>query len=167
MTRATHGIERLDYNTYTVLIGGLGDVPEDVGINLKTWYFAPRLGAMYRLEREVGGARRLRPDDQPAAVVAADARLVPVRHQLQPHRRPVPGAGHAGAAAFPTVPIPDISSGRVPLPQGVFMRSPNPDDVEPRHHPAVERRLRVPAAVGHLDGGRLRRHRAPTAAMPT
>ena len=49
MTRADSGIERLDLHTWTLLIGGRGDVPEDVGINLKKMYFAPRLGAMYRL----------------------------------------------------------------------------------------------------------------------
>ena len=31
MTRADRGIERLDYNTYEVLLGGLGGMPEDVG----------------------------------------------------------------------------------------------------------------------------------------
>ena len=49
MTRADSGIERLDLNTWTLLMGGRGDVPEDVGIDLKKLYFAPRLGAMYRL----------------------------------------------------------------------------------------------------------------------
>ena len=33
-------------------------------------------------------------------------------------------------AGIPPVPVPDISSGRVPLPRGVFMRSPNPTDVD-------------------------------------
>ena len=46
-------------------------------------------------ERQVGHARRIRPDDQSAAVVAPDARVVPVRHQLQPHRRSVPRGRHA------------------------------------------------------------------------
>src|SRR6266436_6850826 len=35
MKRKDSGIERLDYSTYTVLLGGRGDVPEDVGINIK------------------------------------------------------------------------------------------------------------------------------------
>ena len=48
MSRDGRGIERLDLTTYEALIGGLGNTPDDVGINLKTWYFAPRLGAMYR-----------------------------------------------------------------------------------------------------------------------
>jgi hypothetical protein len=33
------------------------------------------------------------------------------------------------ASGIPDVPVPDVSSGRVKLPQGVFMRSPNPDEV--------------------------------------
>ena len=47
---------------------------------------------------------------------------------------------------IPTVPVPDISSGRVTLPQGVFFRSPNPEQRGPRHHSAVERGLRDPLA---------------------
>ena len=35
-----------------MLLGGLGDVPEDVGIDLQKWYLAPRLGAMYRLNEK-------------------------------------------------------------------------------------------------------------------
>ena len=50
---------------------------------------------------------------------------------------------------IPPVPMPDISSGRVPLPRGIFMRSPEPERRRPRRHPAVERGLRAPAAVGH------------------
>ena len=34
------------------------------------------------------------------------------------------------AQGIPDVPIPDISSGRVKLPQGIFIRSPNPNDVD-------------------------------------
>jgi outer membrane receptor protein involved in Fe transport len=49
MRRRDRGIERLDYDTYTVLIGGLGGTPEDVDINVKRFYLAPRLGAIYRL----------------------------------------------------------------------------------------------------------------------
>jgi outer membrane receptor protein involved in Fe transport len=49
MKRKDSGIERLDYSTYEVLLGGRGNTPEDVGLDLKTLYFAPRIGAMYRL----------------------------------------------------------------------------------------------------------------------
>ena len=52
MSRATHGIEVLDYNTYMVRIGGLGGVPQDAGLKLQTWYWEPRLGAAYRLNEK-------------------------------------------------------------------------------------------------------------------
>jgi hypothetical protein len=129
MSRVGRGIERLDYSTYTVLLGGLGDVPEDVGIDMKTWYLAPRVGAMYRLsENQVlraGYGRTINP---------------------LPWSRPMRGSFpydinfNASAEVFsnvttlaqgiPTVPVPDLGSGRVRLPQGVFMRSPNPNDVD-------------------------------------
>ena len=97
MTRKDTGIERLDYSTYTMLLGGLGDVPKDVGINLQKWYLAPRVGAMYRITENQVLRAGIRPDDQPAALVASDARLVSVRHQLQQHGRSVHVPGHAGA----------------------------------------------------------------------
>jgi hypothetical protein len=129
MRRANRGIERLDYSTFTMLLGGLGDVPDDVGINLKTWYLAPRVGTMYRLsENQVlraGYGRTINP---------------------LPWSRPMRGSfpfdialsqsadqfGWVGALAqgIPDVPVPDLSTGRVKLPQGVFVRSPNPDDVD-------------------------------------
>ena len=129
MRRKDRGIERLDYSTYTVLLGGLGDVPDDVGINMKTWYLAPRVGIMHRItENQVaraGYGRTINP---------------------LPWSRPMRGSFpfdislNASADTFgyvttlsqgiPAVPVPDTSSGRVTLPQGVFFRSPNPDDVD-------------------------------------
>jgi hypothetical protein len=129
MKRAERGIERLDLNTYEVLLGGLGNTPDDVGIDLKTWYFAPRLGAMYRFGEKavarVGYGRTINP---------------------LPWSRPMRGSFpqdiffNRTADQFtwlgtleegiPAVPVPDLSSGRVQLPRGVFMRTPNPNDVD-------------------------------------
>jgi hypothetical protein len=129
MRRKDRGIERLDYSTYTMLLGGLGDVPDDVGIHLQKWYLAPRIGTMFRLsENQVmraGYGRTINP---------------------LPWSRPMRGSFPFDisfnqtaeqfmflgtlAQGIPDVPIPDISSGRVKLPQGIFVRSPNPDDVD-------------------------------------
>ena len=112
-----------------MLLGGLGDVPKDVGINLQKWYLAPRVGAMYRItENQVmraGYGQTINP---------------------LPWSRPMRGSFpfdisynntadqfmYLGTLAqgIPDVPIPDISSGRVKLPQGIFVRSPNPDQVD-------------------------------------
>ena len=124
MTRATHGIEVLDYNTYLVSIGGLGGVPEDVGLKLQKWYWEPRLGASYRLNENM--------------VVRAGYGMT--RNPL-PWSRPMRGSfpydinNNATADPFayittlasgiPGVAVPDFSQGPVKLPAGVFMRSPN------------------------------------------
>ncbi len=129
MTRATHGIERLDYNTYTVLIGGLGDVPEDVGINLKTWYFAPRLGAMYRLSDKsvmrAGYGRTINPLPWSRPMRGSFPYDINFNRTADQFR-----AVGTLASGIPEVTVPDVSSGRVKLPQGVFMRSPNPDQLD-------------------------------------
>jgi hypothetical protein len=52
MNRDTRGLERLEYDTYTVLIGGFGGVPRDVGIDVQKVYLAPRVGAAWRLTEE-------------------------------------------------------------------------------------------------------------------
>ncbi|MGE0128074.1 MAG: TonB-dependent receptor [Blastocatellales bacterium] len=124
MSRANSGIERLDLSTYTLLLGGRGDVPKDVGLELQKWYLAPRLGVAYRLsERGVvraGYGRTINP---------------------LPWSRPLRGAFPYDiffnntaeqfesvttlAAGIPAVPIPDFQSGRVTLPRNLFTRTPN------------------------------------------
>jgi len=143
MHRKDSGIERLDYSTYTVLLGGRGDVPEDVGIHVKKFYVAPRLGATYRLNNDTvlraGYGRTFNP---------------------LPWSRPLRGSfpydiffnqtadqysSFPLQAGIPAVPVPDLSSGRVALPRNTFMRSPNPDDVNratiQQMNIAFERRL--------------------------
>lgn len=129
MTRADRGIERLDLSTYEVLIGGRGGVPKDVGLNLKTVYFAPRVGVAHRLTENT-------------VVRAGYGRTINPLPWSRPMRGSFPqdiffnrGADQFAwlgtlAQGIDPVPVPDISSGRVKLPQGVFMRSPNPDDVD-------------------------------------
>jgi hypothetical protein len=128
MKRKDSGIERLDLNTWTLLMGGRGDVPEDVGINLKKLYFAPRLGAIYRLTEK-------------SVIRAGYGRTI----NPLPWSRPMRGAypydvylSKAGetygwattlAQGIPSFTLPDLSSGRVPLPVGVFTRTPEPDNV--------------------------------------
>jgi len=143
MTRKDSGIERLDYSTYTVLIGGKGDVPEDVGIKLKSVYFAPRLGASYRVNNDT--------------VVRAGYGIT---YNPLPWSRPMRGSfpydiyfnqraeqfsSFDVSAGIPAVPVPDLSTGHVKLPQNTFMRSPNPNQVNrgkiQQMNVAVERRL--------------------------
>jgi hypothetical protein len=129
MTRADRGIERLEYDTYTVLLGGLGDVPKDVGINIQKWYLAPRLGTMYRLsENQVlraGYGRTINPLPWSRPMRGSFPQDINFNRTADQYS----WVGTLGDG-IPTVPVPDFSSGRVQLPQGVFMRSPNPNDVD-------------------------------------
>jgi outer membrane receptor protein involved in Fe transport len=149
MKRKDSGIERLDLSTYEVLIGGRGSVPEDVGINLKKFYVAPRLGAIYRI------------NDDTVVRAGYGRTFNPI-----PWSRPMRGsypfdiffnqtadqfAFFPVSAGVPEVPIPDLSSGRVKLPQGVFIRTPDPNDVDratlQQMNVAFERRLPANLAV--------------------
>jgi len=162
MTRANSGIERLIYDTYDFILGGRGGQPKDVGIRMKTWYFVPRVGATYSLtEHSVvrGGYGQT---------------INPI-----PWSRPMRGTfpydvmWNKTAEQFfwvttlsegiPPVPIPDYQSGKVKLPAGIAIRSPNPTDVNratiQQWNVAFERRLPlgVVAEVAYVgtatDGG--------------
>ncbi len=129
MTRADRGIERLDYATWNVLIGDRGGNPSDVGIKGKPVYVAPRIGAAYRIDdntvfrtgygitvNPLPWSRPLR-GFYPATIAFSNSSA---------------GFGYVGALeqGIPAVAIPDLSSGSVPLPSGVDMRTPSPGNVD-------------------------------------
>ncbi len=148
MKRADRGIERLDFDTFEMLIGGRGTTPENVGIRMQTVYFAPRLGAIYRLS-------------ETTALRAAYGRTFNPLPWSRPLRGTFPLDVYFNRSAeqyawtttleqgIPPVPLPDISTGRVAVPPNTFVRSPNPTDVDratiQQAHAAVEQRL-----PGHL-----------------
>ena len=129
MTRADSGIERLDLNTWTLLMGGRGDVPEDVGINLKKMYFAPRLGAMYRLSEKnvirAGYGRTINPLPWSRPMRGAYPYDVYLSQSGETY-----GWATTLAQGIPGFTLPDLSTGRVQLPVGVFTRTPEPDNVD-------------------------------------
>jgi len=144
MTRAASGIERLEYDTYDFILGGRGGQPKDVGIHMKKWYVVPRLGATYRLGEN-------------AVVRGGYGRTINPLPWSRPLRGTFPYDVNSNASAeqffwvttlskgIPPVQIPDYQSGRVKLPPGVFVRSPNPADVNraviQQWNVAFERRL--------------------------
>ncbi|MBA3716014.1 MAG: TonB-dependent receptor, partial [Pyrinomonadaceae bacterium] len=125
MKRANSGIERLDYSTYTVLLGGRGDVPEDVGLEFQTWYLAPRLGVAYRVSEKsvlrAGYGHTINPLPWSRPLRGSYPYDITFNNTAEQF-----GFVTTLATGIPAVPIPDLSSGRVRLPVNVFMRSPNP-----------------------------------------
>lgn len=130
MTRADgKGIERLDYNTYQVLLGGYGSTPKDVGIDIQNWYFAPRVGAMYRLSEKsvvrAGYGRTINPLPWSRPMRGSYPFDINQNASADPYRWVTTLAG-----GIPIATTPDLSSGSVKLPPGVYIRSPNPTDVD-------------------------------------
>jgi outer membrane receptor protein involved in Fe transport len=150
MTRATRGIERLDYSTYEVLFGGVGNVPKDVGINLKKWYLAPRVGLSYRFDEKTVGRAGYGRTFNPLPWSRPLRGSFPYDINYNSEAEQFAWLGTL-AQGIPAVPIPDISSGRVKLPAGVYMRSPNPNDVNratiQQWNVALERKLNYDIAV--------------------
>ena len=130
MSREDRGLELLDYDTFTVRLGGLGGNPKDLGIEVDKLLFAPRLGLAYRINEETvfrtGYGRTFNPlpwsrpmrGFYPATIAYSDAGI----NSFTPY-----GTLEQG---IPPAPNPDIASGNIPLPRGVNMRSPDPADVK-------------------------------------
>jgi len=134
MTRENSGIEilqntgtggRLDYSTYTFIMGGRGNVATDPGVNLQTWYVAPRVGAAYRWNENnvFRGGYGLTVNPLPWSRPMRGSFPYDTFYSRQSEQF----AGYyLLSGGIPPVPVPDYSSGKVVLPSGIFVRSPNP-----------------------------------------
>lgn len=132
MHRANHGLERLDLSTLEVLIGGLGGNPDNVGLKASKDNFAPRLGAVYRLNDQtvlrsgygvtynpIPWARVLRGDNIFPNVIAATFTNNESFGYLSTIDQ-----------GIPSITAPDISSGRIALPNAPTMWTPEPGNVD-------------------------------------
>lgn len=117
-TRADRGGERYDPETDMVLIGGLGGVPEDTGVDVGRGQVAPRLGIAYQpTDRMVVRAGYGISVDPNSFRNLRDAYPATISSQFS-------GASTFQAAGslqtgIPEVPVPDLSSGVIELPRAV------------------------------------------------
>jgi hypothetical protein len=144
MTRANRGIETVDLDTLEVVLGGLGGNPKDLGIKVSKTLFAPRLGMIYRLNDNsvfrTGYGRTFNPlpfsrplrGFYPLTIAGS---FVPIEQY---------GWATTLSEGIPDITGPDLSSGRIPLPNTYDMRFPE-NDVTRSHidswNVAFERRL--------------------------
>jgi hypothetical protein len=154
MTRADgRGLELLDLNTLEVIIGGRGSNPKSVGLEAGKDNFAPRLGAIYRLNKDtvlragygvtfnnMGWGRPIRGDLQ-YPITLATTFTQPLQFMWFNRL----GEG------IPTVAGPDQSSGRVALPNSVGMTTPELGNIDRGKihtwNVAFERRLPLDISV--------------------
>ncbi len=117
-TRADRGGERYDPVTDKVVVGGLGGVPENAGVDVGNGQFAPRLGLAYRMTEKtvlrVGYGVSIDPN---SFRNLRDAYPATISSQFS-------GATASLAAGslrtgIPAVPLPDLSQGSIELPVAV------------------------------------------------
>ena len=117
-TRADRGGERYDPETDRVLVGGLGGVPENAGVEVGKGEIAPRLGIAYRVnDKTVARAGYGISVDPNSFRNLRDAYPATISSQFS-------GASTLQAAGslrtgIPAVPLPDLSQGIVELPRTV------------------------------------------------
>jgi carboxypeptidase family protein/TonB-dependent receptor-like protein len=126
MSRANGvGVEVLDYDTYNVMLGGRGNVPKDVGLDIQTWFAEPRVGVAYRIGDNgvirVGYGQTVNPLPWSRPLRGSFPYDVNFNDASNGYV-PITNLQNRG---IPTVVIPDLNSGVVKLPSGVFMRSLN------------------------------------------
>ena len=119
VTRDNRGVERYDWNTNQVLIGGLGSVPQHTGVDLGGAWFAPRFGLAYRLGQStvIRGGFGISIDPFALAIpLRSPYPTVIEQTSVAPNTFAPSGTLSAGI----TLPAPiDISSGIVSLPPSV------------------------------------------------
>jgi hypothetical protein len=156
MTRRNRGIELLDFNTFNVLLGGVGGNDTHLDIDVSKTLFAPRLGAAYRHDEKTvfraGYGRTFTP--LPWSRPMRGRFPLTIAYSAAGPNTFIPYGDVANGIA--PAPILDISSGIVPLPRGVDMTTPDPDDIArgatQSWNVFVERRLplNIATSIGYV-----------------
>ena len=162
LNRKGWGMERLDLASLEMMLGGLGGNPENVGLDAPKDLFAPRVGAVYRLNDQtvLRSGYGLMYDGQSmigelafygyrSYPLTLNATFEPPASQTQ--------FGWYGTIdqGIPLLQDPDLSGGRLPLPNTVAIQTAIPESVNRgKTHSwnvALERRFRlVSMDVGYV-----------------
>jgi hypothetical protein len=117
MSRASTGIERYDWETNDVFVGGLGSVPRNAGVSASRRHFAPRLGIAYRLGPKdvIRAGYGISIDPYPWSTAESLLFPYPVIVNTDFNSNALQTVGPI-ASGIPTVVAPDLSTGVVKLP---------------------------------------------------
>ncbi len=119
VARDTRGVERYDWTTNRMLIGGLGSIPTDIGVTVSKKLFAPRVGIAYRFDDKtvIRTGYGISIDPFPLAIpLRSSYPTVIEQSRVSPN-----SFSYAGRTAdgIPPLSPPDTSSGMVTLPTSV------------------------------------------------
>ena len=119
------GVERLDLQTMKLTLGGRGPIPTNPGISVKTVFLAPRIGMALRITDNmvIRAGYGMTIDPLPFSR--------PLRGSFYPMTIAATFQQNTGfqnfgtlATGIPPLPVPDLSTGIVALPNTVAIRSP-------------------------------------------
>jgi outer membrane receptor protein involved in Fe transport len=118
-TRVDRGIERYNFATNQYLICGKGSTPTDCGITVSKRLFSPRIGLAYRPTENfvVRAGYSLAPEQINMARDSLNTSYPMIATFSKTGANSYTAAGTL-SAGIPTLAVPDISSGVVPLPAG-------------------------------------------------
>lgn len=119
-TRQDRGLERYNPVTNQIMIGGLGAVPEDMGVSVSRKLFAPRFGIAYRATNTLVVRAGYGLSIDPYSMARAMRTNYPVIIELdrQGPNSWTPAGPLAGG--IPEIPVPDVGNGLVDIPLDVF-----------------------------------------------
>jgi Carboxypeptidase regulatory-like domain/TonB dependent receptor len=124
-TRTTRGMERYDLTTNQMLICGLGSVPADCGYDMGPGNVSPRLGLAYRVNDAVvvRGGYGINYDPYPLAFVRNLLGNYPSSINLSLSQTSSFSPTSRLRDGIPAIPVPDVSSGIIPVPLNVSARA--------------------------------------------
>ncbi len=118
-TRANRGIEVFNVETNRVEIGGVGSVPEDLGIEMSKTLFAPRLGAVYRLTEKTVARAGFGVTNDPYSLARPFRTNYPVVLELQVDAPNSFAYASPLSQGIPVIPDPDLGNGVITIPSTV------------------------------------------------
>ncbi|MDZ4796991.1 MAG: carboxypeptidase regulatory-like domain-containing protein [Bryobacteraceae bacterium] len=121
ITRAERGIERWDPFTNLVYLGGVGNNPQNAGIEVSKGMFAPRVGIAYRLGSNTVIRSGYGMNIDPVSLARPLRALYPsvIEATFQPNNTFAPF--RTLSEGIPAIPVPNVSSGVIALPSTVSM----------------------------------------------
>jgi hypothetical protein len=122
-TRANRGMELYDPDTNMMLIGGVGSIPEDLGVKMSRKLFAPRIGLAYRIGTKwvLRSGFGINTDPYPLARPLRTnypiliSSTTPAANTFQFVSRTEDG--------IPPIVFPDLGNGIIPIPPTVTLRT--------------------------------------------
>ena len=131
-TRAGRGLERYDLATNQMMIGGVGSVPEDLGVEVSKTLFAPRLGATYRVAEGMVLRAGFGITNDPYSLARPLRTNHPnVLNLLVEAPNPFSFASRT-SEGVPLIPDPDLGGGRISVPSPITVFT-LPDKFERGH----------------------------------